>query len=74
MCPTSEVKIDLKLTTKEIYESFDNKKFTLGVFVDLSKAFDTVNHEILISKLSYYGIQSTYINHLFQKKQLNVML
>ena len=33
--------------TKEIYESFDKKRFTLGVFVDHSKAFDTVNHAIL---------------------------
>ena len=50
--------------TKEFFESFDTKKIVLGVFVDLSKAFDTVNHEILISKLSYYGIKSTYINWL----------
>ena len=60
-CSTEHAMFMLQLT-KEIYESFDNRKFTLGVFVDLSKAFDTVNHEILISKLSYYGIQSTYIN------------
>ena len=69
-CSTEHAILQL---TKEIYESFDQKKFTLGVFVDLSKAFDTVNHEILISKLSYYGIKSTYINwfksYLTNRKQ-----
>ena len=32
------------------------KKFYLGIFVNLSKAFDTVHHETLIKKLDKYGI------------------
>ena len=43
----------------QITKSFDNNKFTLGVFIDLSKAFDTVDHEILLNKLHHYGIQGT---------------
>ena len=48
--------------TKEIYESFDKNKFTLGVFVDLSKVFDTVNHDILLTKLASFGIKGSYID------------
>ena len=34
-------------------------EYTLGVFIHLSKAFDTVDHQILIKKLQYYGIDGT---------------
>ena len=43
--------------TNLISESPDNGKFMCGIFVDLQKELDTVNHEILLSKLDYYGIR-----------------
>ena len=45
---------------EEIRKNLDNGLFTCGVFVDLEKAFDTVNHGILVKKLEYYGINGTY--------------
>ena len=38
-----------------ISESLDNGKSVYGIFVDFQKTFDIVDHEILLSKLDYYG-------------------
>jgi retron-type reverse transcriptase len=42
---------------KEILDTLNNKMKTGSVFCDLQKAFDTVNHELLLDKLQYYGIK-----------------
>ena len=53
--------------------NMDNKLYSCGVFVDLEKAFDTVNHEILIKKLDYYGIRGNankwFTSYLFNRYQ-----
>ena len=40
----------------KIFDSFEKEQFTLGVFIDLSKAFDTVHHSMLMTKLKLYAI------------------
>ena len=35
----------------------DNNEVSISIFLDLSKAFDTLNHKILLNKLKYYGIE-----------------
>ena len=37
--------------------SFEKNKFTLGIFINISKAFDTAEDKILISKLKNYGVR-----------------
>ena len=59
--------------TRDIAQNFDNGKFTLGVFIDLSKAFDTVDHQILLNKLKHYGVNEKTLawlqSYLSQRKQ-----
>ena len=42
---------------EELTSSIDKKNKTIGVFIDLKKAFDTIDHDILLKKLDRYGVR-----------------
>ena len=48
--------------TEDIEKSLDNKQSVCAVFIDLQKAFDIVDHSILLNKLCHYGIRDTSNN------------
>ena len=56
-----------------IQQALDNQNHTLAVFIDLKKAFDTVQHEILLKKLEKYGIRGIALqwfqDYLSHRKQ-----
>ena len=61
----------------QIRLSIDKNQLTCGIFIDLSKAFDTVDHNILINKLDHYGIRGNALNlfrsYLSNRKQYTVI-
>ena len=55
----------------QINSNFEKDQYTLGVFIDLSKAFGTVDHKILIARLENYGIKG--INLLWFKSSQKIV-
>ena len=55
--PNMSTSLALLELTEEITSALDKKKSTIGVFIDLKKAFDTIDHTLLLAKLRHYGVR-----------------
>ena len=60
-------------SVKKIKETINDKRYGCGIFIYLCRAFDTVNHDILLRKLEHYGIrgkaQIWFRSYLTNRKQ-----
>ena len=68
----STINVVTELSNQDI-NSIDNKQCTLAVFLDLSKAFDTIDHMTLLARLAHYGIRGVSLewfrSYLTNRKQ-----
>ena len=67
--------------TESIRQFLDEVSFGCGIFVDLQKAFNTVDHEILLRNIEYYGIRGvcnywfkSYLSDCKQFVSINVII
>lgn len=67
---TEQALVNIK---NKIFENMENREYTLGLFLDLRKAFDSIEFDLLLNKLSRYGVQDialdllrSYLSDIFQ--------
>jgi retron-type reverse transcriptase len=63
----------VQASTEIIQEALDKTAYTIGIFIDLIKAYDTLNHKVLLQKLSSFGIRgitnSWFKSYLTNRRQ-----
>lgn len=60
--PNYSTELAIHQLCQNIYNDIDNKEFQVTLFCDLTKAFDTISHSILLENLEVYGIRGTTSN------------
>ena len=72
-CDKHSTYMALLQLTDDISNELDLKNNSIGIFIDLSNAFDTIDQALLIKKLLYYGIRGIaldwFVNYLTNRKQ-----
>ncbi len=67
-CTTAVVKV-----MNDIYNALETQQLCAAIFIDLAKAFDTVDHSILLSRLCSIGVSNStlswFSNYLFNRSQ-----
>lgn len=67
----------LNIFSTDVFTAIDNKLSVLSIFIDFAKAFDTVNHKILLEKMHHYGIRgqilSWFEDYLTNRQQYTVL-
>lgn len=78
--PNHATYMPLLSLTDSISANFEANKFTIGIFLDLAKAFDVIDHKILLHKLNYYGIRgvshrwfASFLSNRMQYTHVNSM-
>lgn len=73
-CKGRSTELALLRQKEVILTDFENKRLTLGVYVDFKKAFDSLNHSVLLKKLYSYGVRGTPLalieSYLGSRRQL----
>lgn len=52
----------LNTFSNDVFSAIDNKLSVLTIFIDFAKAFDTINHKILIDKMHHYGVRGPILS------------